>query len=173
MTHNPFTRVMTKKSDLELEQIVINNETYAKEARLAAARELENRGKLTKDANKIKNDISDTIKVEQEIKSYEARFFSKNTIYLWAFILTPLVVGPFMAFNIWDMGTRKGIWTVLLIIVMYIPFISLILAILPSYLDWLVAVVHSGYTVFFVEWTWKKYLPTFEEYKMVNKRSSK
>ena len=162
---------MAKKSDSELERVVNSPGTYTEEARLAATLELKNRGTATEVVEQLGVELSTKLEAEAEIKSFEAKFFSKNSIYLWAFLVTPLLIGPFMAFNIWELGNRKGIWAVLGIAVLYIPIMLIILNLLPSELGWLIGFVHMAYAAFFVEWTWKKYLPTFEEFKKVENGS--
>lgn len=165
MSQNQFSKVFAKKSDSELERVVNSPETYADEARLAAVLELMNRGAATEEVEQLENELSTQLEIEQDVKSFEARFFSKNSIYLWAFLVTPLLIGPFMAYNIWELGNRKGIWPTLGMAVFYIPVLMIVLSILPEELDWLIGIVHMVYAMFFVEWTWKKYLPSFEEYK--------
>ncbi len=155
---------MSKKSDSELEKVVNSPEKYAEAAILAAALELKTRGTSTQEVEQLSADLSTKLEAEQEVRSFENKFFSKNSIYLWAFLITPLLICPFMAFNIWDLGNRKGIWTVLGMAVLYIPVMIIILNILPEELGWLIGIVHMAYSAFFVEWTWNKYLPTYEQY---------
>ena len=102
------------------------------------------------------------------MNEFESKLTSKNTIYLFAFLLTPILIGPYMAFNIWDMGDRKGIWPVIGLSILYFPLTLVLILILPESLVWLSGIFHLAYATFFVEWTWKRYLPTFEEYKSKN-----
>lgn len=157
---------MAKKSDSDLERVVNSPGTYITEARLAAVLELKNRGTATEKVEQLGSELSSQLKSEQEIKSFEAKIFSKNSIYLWAFFVTPLLVGPFMATNIWTLGNRKGFWLVVLVSIIYLPLIILIANIIPEGLNALaITIFHVFFVILFVEWAWKKYLPTFEKYK--------
>ncbi|MEQ8871988.1 MAG: hypothetical protein RID05_01850 [Cytophagales bacterium] len=156
---------MAKKPNSELERVVNSPETYVEKARLAAALELKNRGMANEEIEKLETELSTKFKAEYEVKLFESKLYSKNFIYLWAILITPLLIGLFMALNIWELGNRKGIWTVIGLSVLYFPVMIIILSILPEELDWLIGILHLAYAVFFVEWTWKAYLPTFEEYK--------
>ena len=171
MSRNQFSKVMAKKSDSELKRVVNSAETYADEARLAAAVELKSRGAATGEVEQVRSELTNKLEAEREVMLFEAELISKNSIYLWAFVVTPLAVGPFMAFNIWELGNKKGIWAVLGITALYVPVMIIVLSILPEKLTGLVFVVHMAYTVFCVEWTWKKYLPTFEEYRKAQNES--
>jgi len=165
MRKNQFSAVMANKSDAELTKVINSPATFAEEAQLAAAFELKNRGPISDDVDQLIARLSEKLEAAQEVEEFESKLTSKNTIYLLAFLLTPLVIGPFMAFNIWELGNRKGIWTVLGLAILYVILMVIALAVLPTDLGWMVGIVHLGYGVFFVEWTWKKYLPTFEDYQ--------
>ncbi|WP_339787894.1 hypothetical protein [uncultured Imperialibacter sp.] len=156
---------MANKSDAELVKVINSPATYAEEAQLAAAFELKSRGTTSDAVDRLIAKLTDKLEAEQQVKEFEKKLTSKNTIYFLAFLVTPLVIGPFMAFNIWELGNRKGIWTVLGLTVLYLPLLVIALELLPSDLSWMVGVIHLIYGVFFVEWTWKKYLPTFDEYQ--------
>ena len=157
---------MSKKSDSELERVVNSSGTYAEEARLAAALELKNRGMVTEQIAQIGHELEAKIVAERNEQEFKDKFISKNWIYGLSTLLTPLLIGPFMAINIWNLGERRGIWIVLLIAFAYLPLIIFIVELTPEDLIRLaVSFFHLGYVVFFVEWTWKKYLPTYEEHK--------
>lgn len=165
---------MSKKSDSELERVVKSSGTYAEEARLAAALELKNRGIVTKQIVQIGYELETKLEAEKEEQKFKDKFIPKNWIYGFAGILTPLVVGIFMAINIWSLGERKGIWTVLLIAFAYLPLIIFIVELTPPDINRLVvSFFHLGYVVFFVEWTWKKYIPTYEQHKNAQNRSQR
>lgn len=166
MSQNRFSKVMAKKSDSELERVVNSPSTFAEEARLAAAQELQNRGTVTKKVAQIGFELETKLEEEQDKQKFNDKFISKNWIYGLVIFFTPLIIGPYLAVNIWNHGKRKGVWTVLFISFIYLPLIFFIIILTPQDLwRFVLSMFHLGYVAFYVEWVWSKYLPTYEEYK--------
>ena len=127
---------------------------------------MRSRGESNDEVDELTLELATNFKEEQEVKEFKDKFFSKNLIYGLAGFLSPLLIGPFIAVNIWTLGNRKGIWSILFISLGYLPLIFIAAALTPEGLMGLVLTfLHLGYVVFFVEWTWKKYLPTYEQHK--------
>ena len=153
---------MAKKSIADLEQIIENKDGYQEKAIYAALLELNKRGKLSAENDIFLNDLSQKFQIKKEVEEFEYQLISKKTIYICSLLLTPLIIGPFMSYNIWRLGNKKGIQSVIGYTVLYIPLIIGVIFILPVVL---VPPIHFAYAIFFVEQTWTKYIPTFEEYK--------
>jgi len=165
LSQNRFSAAMSGKSDAELTAIVGNVTNFQEGAILAAALELKRRGAVSSDVEELISKLTPKLQKEREIKEFQAKLISKRIIYAGGFFVMPLIIGPFMAFNIWELGDRKAIWTVLGLSMLYLPVVIIILLVLPEGWNWLITLAHLAYVIAFVEWLWKKYLPTFEEYK--------
>lgn len=169
MSFNQFTKVMAKKNSDELRTVLSEKSKYEEQAILAAIIELKKRGESNDELNRQGGELAKKFKEDEEVQKFNDKFFSKRMIYGMAGFLSPLIIGPFMAYNIWNLGNRSGIWTVLLLAFIYLPLIIIVVDIMPSRLiGIIVPLAHLSYVAFFVEWTWKKYLPTYEEYTSKN-----
>ena len=143
-----FQRLMTKKSDKELEEYLNNIMAYSRDIVEAAIQELKNRGRLFTEVelstfeskiqereNSIgKNTITVRDSIEKNIVEDESAlaFYSRKTVD-WTTLIFGIIVGSIlMALNIKSVEKKKGISAVLFFGILYFILEIFIMSFLPD-----------------------------------------